>query len=276
MVHGDDSGLRLPPRVAPIQVVIVPIWRKESEREAVAAAGRAMSSARCARAGVRVKADWREERPGFKYNDWELRGVPVRIEIGPRDAPNGQVVLVPRTDRAAKETVAKDGVAQRVPALLDEIQQALYDQALAFRAEPHLSRDGLRGVQGDHGRGARWASSRPGGAATPPARRRSRPRRRRRSAACRWSSRGLRRLRPLRAPRCARWAIFARGVLAHRTIGPRVLGRWSLAYGPWWPRGAVCSAIMRQMHRPGHAFREARRGRTGSTLAMGPSWEKST
>src|SRR6185437_2787943 len=84
-------------------------------------------------AGVRVKSDWREERPGFKYNHWELKGVPIRIEIGPRDAQNGQVVLVPRTDRTAKETCAKDDVAQRVPALLDEIQRALYEQALAFR-----------------------------------------------------------------------------------------------------------------------------------------------
>jgi prolyl-tRNA synthetase len=84
-------------------------------------------------AGVRVRADWREERPGFKYTDWELRGVPIRIEIGPRDAQNGQVVLVPRTDRTKKETVGKDGVARRVPEMLAEIHQALYDAALAFR-----------------------------------------------------------------------------------------------------------------------------------------------
>ncbi len=132
MTHGDESGLRMPPRVAPIQAVIVPIWRKEQEREAVAALVREVEQA-LRGAGVRVKSDWREERPGFKYNDWELKGVPIRIEIGPRDAQNGQVVLVPRTDRSAKETCAKDGVAQRVPALLGEIQQALYDQALAFR-----------------------------------------------------------------------------------------------------------------------------------------------
>jgi prolyl-tRNA synthetase len=132
LAHGDESGLRLPPRVAPIQAVIVPIWRKETEREAVAAlVGEVERSLRAA--GIRVKADWREERPGFKYNDWELRGVPVRIEIGPRDAQSGQVVLVPRTDRAAKRTVGKDGVAQSVRDLLDQIQAALYDAALAFR-----------------------------------------------------------------------------------------------------------------------------------------------
>ena len=132
MVHGDSSGLRMPPRVAPVQAVIVPIWRKEPEREAVAAAVSEVERALRA-AGVRVRTDWREERPGFKYNDWELKGVPVRIEIGPRDAQNGQVVLVPRTDRAAKETVSKDAVARRVPELLEQIQQTLFDQALAFR-----------------------------------------------------------------------------------------------------------------------------------------------
>jgi prolyl-tRNA synthetase len=132
MAHGDESGLRMPPRVAPIQAVIVPIWRKEAERETVAAYAAEVERALRA-AGVRVKTDWRDERPGFKFNDWELRGVPVRIEVGPRDAQNGQVVLVPRTNRAAKETISKDGVAQRVPELLEEIHHTLYEQALAFR-----------------------------------------------------------------------------------------------------------------------------------------------
>jgi prolyl-tRNA synthetase len=132
MVHGDSSGLRMPPRVAPIQAVIVPIWRKDAERVDVAAlAGEVEQALRAA--GVRVRTDWREERPGFKFNDWELRGVPVRIEIGPRDAQQGQVVLVPRTDRTAKETIGKGAVAQRVPELLEEIHQTLFDQALAFR-----------------------------------------------------------------------------------------------------------------------------------------------
>jgi len=132
MTHGDASGLRMPPRVAPIQAVIVPIFRTEEERAVVAAlVGEVERALRAA--GVRVRADWREERPGFKFNDWELRGVPVRVEIGPRDAQNQQVILVPRTDRKAKETVAVAGVAQRMHALLEEIQRTLYDQALAFR-----------------------------------------------------------------------------------------------------------------------------------------------
>ncbi len=102
MVHGDENGLRMPPRVAPIQAVIVPIWRKDERARGGGGAGRARWSRSLTAAGIRVKADWREERPGFKYNDWELRGVPVRIEIGPRDAANGQVVLVPRTNRAGE------------------------------------------------------------------------------------------------------------------------------------------------------------------------------
>jgi prolyl-tRNA synthetase len=132
MMHGDSSGLRLPPRVAPIQAVIVPIWKKDEERTAVAAVVSEVEAALRA-AGVRVRSDWREERPGFKYNHWELRGVPVRIEIGPRDAAKGEVVLVPRTDRTAKEAVATGAVAERVTDLLGRIQQALYDQALAFQ-----------------------------------------------------------------------------------------------------------------------------------------------
>ncbi|MFI5271827.1 MAG: proline--tRNA ligase [Ktedonobacterales bacterium] len=132
MVHGDANGLRMPPRVAPIQTVIVPIWRKDAEREAVAALVTEVETG-LRQAGVRVHVDWRDERPGFKYNDWEMRGVPIRIEVGPRDAAAGHVVLVPRTDRTAKETVARQAVALRVPAMLEEIQHTLYEQALAFR-----------------------------------------------------------------------------------------------------------------------------------------------
>ncbi len=132
MAHGDASGLRMPPRVAPIQAVIVPIWKKDGERAAVEALVSEVEAALRA-AGVRVRSDWREERPGFKYNHCELRGVPIRIEIGPRDAASGQVVFVPRTDRTAKETVEKGAVVARAQAMLAEIQQTLYDQALAFR-----------------------------------------------------------------------------------------------------------------------------------------------
>jgi prolyl-tRNA synthetase len=133
MVHGDDAGLQMPPRVAPIQVVIVPIWRKEPEREAVATAISSLEG-QLRGAGIRSHTDWREETPGFKYNDWELRGVPLRLEIGPRDVQNHQAVLVRRdTKPRAKEIIAQDQAAARAKALLEEIQRNLYQRALDFR-----------------------------------------------------------------------------------------------------------------------------------------------
>jgi prolyl-tRNA synthetase len=133
MVHGDESGLRMPPRVAPIQVAIVPIWRKPPEREAVAEAVSNLETQLRA-AGVRVHTDWREETPGFKFNDWELRGVPIRLEIGPKDVQNQQAVLVRRDLKPrVKEAVAQEQIVSRVQELLEDIQQSLYEQALAFR-----------------------------------------------------------------------------------------------------------------------------------------------
>ncbi len=133
MVHGDDAGLRMPPRVAPIQVVIVPIWRKEPEREAVAGAVSALEK-QLRSAGIRIHTDWREETPGFKFNDWELRGVPLRLEIGPKDVQNQQAVLVRRDLKPrVKEAVAQAQVVARAQELLEEIQRSLYQQALAFR-----------------------------------------------------------------------------------------------------------------------------------------------
>jgi prolyl-tRNA synthetase len=131
MVHGDAAGLKMPPRVAPIQVVIVPIWRKEEERTQVAAAVEAVERALRA-AGLRVKADWREQTPGYKFNDWELRGVPLRLEIGPKDVQKDQAVIV-RRDNRAKEFVATSDLVGRATTLLAEIQQGMYDAALAFR-----------------------------------------------------------------------------------------------------------------------------------------------
>jgi len=132
MTHGDAAGLRMPPRVAPIQVIIVPIWRKEQEREEVA---RAVSAAEqgLRAAGIRTRVDWREEvTPGYKYNDWELRGVPLRLEIGPRDVQLDQGMLV-RRDTRAKEAVPVAALPARAAALLEELQKALYQQAQAFR-----------------------------------------------------------------------------------------------------------------------------------------------
>jgi len=132
MAHGDDAGLILPPRVAPYQVVVVPIFRKEEERVGVAAAIDAIKAS--LPRTVRVHIDWREETPGYKYNDWELRGVPLRMEVGPKDVQKGQAVLV-RRDTRAKEFVPVAALPERIPALLDEFQADMYARALAFRRE---------------------------------------------------------------------------------------------------------------------------------------------
>lgn len=132
MVHGDKSGLILPPRLAPYQVVIVPIWRKEKEREAVTELVDRVE--KMLKGKVRVKVDRSDNTPGWKYNEWELRGVPVRMEIGPRDVQNNNVMLV-RRDNRVKEAVPVEALETRLPALLDELQKALYQRALAFREQ---------------------------------------------------------------------------------------------------------------------------------------------
>ena len=138
MVHGDDAGLILPPRLAPIQVIGVPIWRKEPERERVEAAMDAALAALTG-AGVRARADWSDQRSGWKFNEWELKGVPLRMEIGPRDVEAGVVTLV-RRDTRAKEQVAVGDLAARAPALLEEVQAALLERART------LLRDNTRAI----------------------------------------------------------------------------------------------------------------------------------
>ncbi len=137
MVHGDDQGLVLPPRLAPIQTVIIPIYRKEDEKSAVLEAANRISS-ELVDAGIRVKIDDRDNlSPGFKYNDWELRGVPARIEIGPRDLAKNSVALARRDipGRDGKQFVSQDGLSTTVANLLEEIQQNLLDRATRFRDE---------------------------------------------------------------------------------------------------------------------------------------------
>jgi prolyl-tRNA synthetase len=132
MVHGDDSGLKLPPRVAPIQAVIIPIWRKESERERVEEHVRKVQSALN---GLRTHVDRRDDKtPGWKFNEWELRGVPIRIEVGPRDVEYDQAVLV-RRDTRVKQSVGLDAVEVVVRELLDTIQADLFAAALARQQE---------------------------------------------------------------------------------------------------------------------------------------------
>jgi len=130
MVHGDKAGLILPPRLAPYQVVVVPIWRNDSEKTAVVEmVGRVE---KMLKGKVRLKVDLSENTPGWKFNEWELRGVPVRMEIGPRDVRNESVMLV-RRDNRAKEPVTLGALETRLPELLEEVQQALFQRAVDFR-----------------------------------------------------------------------------------------------------------------------------------------------
>jgi prolyl-tRNA synthetase len=130
MVHGDDSGLRFPPRVAPVQAVVVPISVGNWKGTVLPAAEAVVRDLRAA--GLRVEIDAREEAtPGWKFAEYEMRGVPLRIEIGPRDVKAGQAVLV-RRDLKTKETAPLASLAARVPALLDAIQAELLAQARAY------------------------------------------------------------------------------------------------------------------------------------------------
>ena len=132
MAHSDAKGLVCPPRLAPIQAVVVPMGRDEETRARTFGASDSLEKELRA-LGLRTKVDKREkESPGFKYNYWELRGVPVRIEVGPRDLDAG-VLVVARRDTGEKETVPLAEVAARVAALQTEIQAALFAKALAFR-----------------------------------------------------------------------------------------------------------------------------------------------
>ena len=135
MVHGDQQGLILPPRVAPFQAVIIPIYRSDDQRAPVlAAVDRAAAILKGA--GVRVKVDASDARSaGWKFNEWELKGVPLRVEIGPRDVENNTVVLArrDRPGKEGKEFVSVDALAARAPELLSEIQSALFQRAVEFR-----------------------------------------------------------------------------------------------------------------------------------------------
>ncbi len=131
MAHGDDSGLVLPPKLAPVQVAIVPIFKGDERIRIVeAAAGIKKTLQAC---GIRVKLDDRDGlRPGFKFAEWELKGVPLRLELGPRDLDAGQVTAVKRHNRE-KKPLPIPSLDRAVPPLLDEIQKDLFDAALQRR-----------------------------------------------------------------------------------------------------------------------------------------------
>jgi prolyl-tRNA synthetase len=141
MMHGDDAGLILPPRVAPPQVIIVPIpTRSDEDAQRVSdTVTRLLKELQAA--GLRAEADWSDHRPGWKFNEWELKGVPVRLEVGPRDLQHDQVTLV-RRDTRAKEQLSVDGAARRAATLLDEVQSGLFQRAYAFQAaNTHVAED---------------------------------------------------------------------------------------------------------------------------------------
>jgi prolyl-tRNA synthetase len=139
LAHGDDAGLVLPPRLAPIQVVIVPIGRDEQGEATRAKAAELAGELKAA--GVRVHVDDRDASPGFRFNDWELKGVPLRVELGPRDLEAGHVLVAHRVGevddrgRPVKQTVAMDEVASTLPGWLDAYHDALLERALRFREE---------------------------------------------------------------------------------------------------------------------------------------------
>lgn len=135
MVHGDKKGLRLPPRLAPFQVVIVPIYKNEEESKNVLAFARQLF-ADIKSHGIRVHLDERKEvTPGFKFNDWEMRGVPIRMEIGANEITKNQVTVVRRDIDSGRITLATEGLAEKLNSLLTEIQKSMFERAKKFRDE---------------------------------------------------------------------------------------------------------------------------------------------
>jgi prolyl-tRNA synthetase len=133
MVHGDDKGLILPPRIAPTQVVVVPIWKTDAEKRDILTLIESFEAD--LRRVARVEIDSRDEySPGWKFNEWELRGVPLRLELGPRDAAKQSVMAVNRIDRS-KTPVPVAELAARIPELLEQVQKNLYDRALRLRED---------------------------------------------------------------------------------------------------------------------------------------------
>ena len=132
MAHSDNNGLVLPPALAPIQAVLVPIYKGGEQMKTIVAKLDAIAAELRAR-GLSVKVDARDNvRSGFKFAEYELKGVPVRLALGPRDLENGTIELM-RRDTLEKEVVPQEGLIDRVAALMDEIQQGIFDRARSFR-----------------------------------------------------------------------------------------------------------------------------------------------
>ena len=140
LTHGDDKGLRLPPRIAPIQLVIIPIAKNEEEEKDLKNYLEPITAA-LKKSKIRVYEDWTNNSPGFKFNEWEMKGVPLRMEVGPRDIKEQKVVLA-RRDEKGKLFIPKDDVFDNVQRLLDNIQLKLITQARDFRDKnTHIVKD---------------------------------------------------------------------------------------------------------------------------------------
>ena len=140
MTHGDEKGLRLPPKIAPYQLVVVPIFKSEEDKKTIIKFINPILN-ELKKLNIRVHEDWRKESPGFKFNEWEMKGVPLRLEIGLRDIKEDNVTLS-RRDKDQKFEIQKSKIVKQVPELLDKIQSALYKQALEFRSlNTHKTKD---------------------------------------------------------------------------------------------------------------------------------------
>tara|TARA_B100001248_G_scaffold73978_1_gene52834 strand:- start:3235 stop:4701 length:1467 start_codon:yes stop_codon:yes gene_type:complete len=137
LTHGDDKGLRLPPKVAPIQVTIIPISKNQNDKSKIESYLESSISA-LKSSGIRVHIDWTNNTPGFKFNEWEMKGVPLRMEVGLRDIENNQVVMA-RRDTGEKIFLPKKDILSEVPRLLKIIQDNLFGQAKKFRDENTFS-----------------------------------------------------------------------------------------------------------------------------------------
>jgi prolyl-tRNA synthetase len=141
MVHGDDRGLVLPPKVAPTQLIMIPIGPPKSRDQVIGRVDELFQILK--KAGVRVKVDDRSDQsPGWKFNEYEMRGVPIRLELGPRDMENGQVVLVSRVS-GEKKIIAQENLVEEVQNLLAEIHQQMFDKAKQFRDDNFTAVDTL-------------------------------------------------------------------------------------------------------------------------------------
>ena len=133
MTHGDDKGLQLPPKIAPYQVVLVPIFRDDDDKKNIQDYLRE-TLIEMQKLGIRVHEDWRKGSPGFKFNEWEMKGVPLRLEVGPKDIKEENVVIV-RRDNSDKKFVNKESIIDTIISLLDDVQKNMFNKAKSFQTE---------------------------------------------------------------------------------------------------------------------------------------------